>query len=58
VIDPMLVILAPPAGVFAWVLYELRRDVREPEPEQAPVPVVAASEPAKPAWQPSVSAPA
>jgi hypothetical protein len=36
VIDPMLVILAPPALVFAWVTHEMRQPVEEaPEPRPA-----------------------
>jgi hypothetical protein len=38
VIDPMLVILAPPALVFAWVMHEMRRPVEEaPEPRPAKI---------------------
>jgi hypothetical protein len=52
VFEPMLVILAPPAAVFAYVLYDLRR-TKKP----APAPVAAAPEPAaSPAWDTSVSA--
>lgn len=37
-IDPMIVILAPPGAVFGWILFELRRDAhkQEPEPVRAP----------------------
>jgi hypothetical protein len=34
VFEPMLVILAPPIGVFAWVLFDLHRN-REPVEEPA-----------------------
>jgi hypothetical protein len=42
VFEPMLVILAPPIGVFAWVLFDLHRNrepVEEPAPASAPAPV-------------------
>lgn len=54
--EPMLLILAWPVGVFAWVLFDLHRH-REPAKEAAPAPapVAIASEPA-PAWNSSVSA--
>ena len=55
-LEPMLVILAWPVGVFAWVLFDLHRH-REPAEDAAPVPapVVVAPEPV-PAWNSSVSA--
>jgi hypothetical protein len=54
----MLLILAWPVGVFAWVLFDLhrhRQPAREAAPAPAPAPVVAAPEPV-PAWNSSVSA--
>jgi hypothetical protein len=53
----MLLILAWPVGVFAWVLFDLHRH-RAPAKEAAPAPApvsIAAAEPAH-AWNSSVSA--
>lgn len=50
--EPMLLILAWPVGVFAYVLFDLHRH-RSPAPESAPQPVQHES---VPAWQSSVSA--
>jgi hypothetical protein len=52
----MLLILAWPVGVFAWVLFDLHRH-REParEASPAPAPVTIATDPAA-TWSSSVSA--
>jgi hypothetical protein len=47
----MVVILAPPAGVFGWVLYALRHDAHDPQPEPAPAPAQPARDSA---WEPSL----
>lgn len=39
-IDPMVVILAPPAAVFGWIAYELRRDHGAPATEEVPAAAV------------------
>jgi hypothetical protein len=52
----MLLILAWPVGVFAYVLIDLHRH-REPAKEPAPQPVAVQHE-SVPAWQNSISAPA
>jgi hypothetical protein len=36
VIDPMLVILVPPAAVFGWAMMQMHR-MRDEVPERAPV---------------------
>jgi hypothetical protein len=52
----MLLILAWPVGVFAWVLLDLHRH-REPAKEAAPAPAPAAiAAEHAPAWNSSVSA--
>jgi hypothetical protein len=38
VIDPLLVILAPPAFVFGWAMFQMRRASAE-QPERAAVKV-------------------
>jgi hypothetical protein len=56
VFEPMLLILAWPVGVFAWVLLDLHRH-REPAKEAAPAPAPAAiAAEHAPAWNSSVSA--
>jgi hypothetical protein len=59
VIDPILAILAWPIGVFAWVLFDLRR--RESKAAAAaeaaaPAPAAVPAEQAASAWRPSVGA--
>jgi cytochrome c oxidase assembly factor CtaG len=46
VFEPMLVILAWPVGVFAWVLFDLHRNRERPveEPTAAPATVTVGSE--------------
>jgi hypothetical protein len=52
----MLLILVWPVGVFAWVLFDLRRH-GEPAEKAAPAPApVAVAAESAPAWQSSVSA--
>ena len=38
-IDPMVVILVPPAAVFGWIAYEMRRDHGAPATEDVPAAV-------------------
>ena len=54
-IEPMLLILAPPVAVFGWVAYDLRRHSRPraeqtAEPEPAAVRTTIEFAPAAPAW--------